>query len=115
MSSLAHPRIDLDAGHVSHISHLTRGETVPSNQRAAYSAGDRFIRTHNFGLVYNPAPPLEWVDGQATLESANQIADVVQSARLIYYFAGDQFTYTAAVLNECRRVCPRLNTPSLPI
>src|SRR5688572_13313562 len=111
MSILAPPRIYLDTGHIINISRLRNGETIPSNQRAAYSALDRFIRTHHFGLVYNPSAPLEWVDGQATLESANQIADVVQSARLTYYFAGDQFTYTAEVLNECRRVCPRLNTP----
>ncbi len=113
---LAPPKVYLDTGHLINIARLRRGEPIPNaSLRDAYTTLDSYIVKKHFGLIYNPAAPLDWVDGKATFASASEIADVIQSAKLQYYFIGDPFIYTAEVFQELNRIAPTVTVPTLAI
>ncbi len=115
-SVLTIPKIYLDSCHLINIAKVRKGDTsVPQNRRAAYARIDDFIRTHHFGLIFNPAAPIEWVDGNATLESAFEIANVVDSAALQYELEMDTFVYLREILNELHRLDPALSLPEYEI
>ena len=88
---------------------------MPENRREAYAQIDDFIRKQHFGLIFNPAAPIEWVDGNATLESALEIAQVVDSALLQYELEMDTFVYLHEVLKELHRLNPALSLPEYEI
>ena len=90
-SILEAPKLYLDTCHLINIAKVRRSDiSVPENRRSAYSQIDECIRSRHFGLIFNPAAPLEWVDGGATLETALEIADVVDSAKLQYEIEMDK-------------------------
>ena len=109
------PKVYLDTNHLIHIDKLRAGKAVPQKCRAAYELIDELIRKHQIGLVFNFMSPIEWLDGNATLDTARQLAAVVDSAKLQYYFEGDEFFLTAELVAECRRIDATLNLPLLEI
>ena len=110
------PRIYLDTCHLINIAKVRNAnDSVPENRRAAYAQIDDLIRNRHFGLIFNPAAPIEWVKGKATLESALEIASVVDSAILQYELETDTFVYLYEVLKELNRLNPTLSLPEYEI
>ncbi len=109
------PKIYLDTAHVVNIARLRNGEPVDERYRDAYALIDECITQRHFGLIFNPAAALEWLEGRATLRSAHQLADVFDSAKLVYCLEIDSVIFTAELLRECSRIHPGLNAPDLPI
>ena len=114
---LAAPKIYLDTCHLINIAKVRSGndQSVLESRWAAYARIDNLIRNCHFGLVFNPAAPLDWLNGNATLESALEIADVVDSAHLQYEFEVDTFVYLHEVLKELRRLDPDLSLPEYEV
>jgi len=93
---------------------VRRGEKLPPKQSAdAYRFLDRCITEH-YGVIFNPFAPIEWTEGNATEQSASQIAAVIDSAQLVYQWEMDQIVYLSEVLCECQRLDPSLQIPDLP-
>ena len=109
------PKLYLDTAHLINIGKRRCGEPLPAAVRDAYAYLDECIRVRHLGLIYSQPAALDWVDGDATLESAYQIADVLDSAKLRYFFEGDSFIYLHELLTECRRAEPSLKVPAVPI
>lgn len=105
------PKIFLDTAHLIKISKLRKGAELSEEIRSAYALIDESIRNWKCGLIFSPAGPMEWVDGDATLESAYEIADVVESAKLQYESEMDKFIYLRELLCEVKRVSPSLELP----
>jgi len=66
------------------------------------------------GLIFNPYAAMEWVERNATIERANEIAAVVDSARLKYMLEADYLVYTREILDQSREQNPSINVPDLP-
>ncbi len=105
------PKIYLDTNHLIQIARLRKGVAIPQEYEAAYKRIDECIRKQHFGIVFNPAAALEWVDGKATLETAYELADVVESAVLQYEIECDFHVYLYEVLKELKRIAPGLRLP----
>lgn len=109
------PKLYIDTNHLINIANVRDGRKLSTGQSSeAYSFIDKRIHQH-FGVIFNPFAPLEWVEGKATEESANQIAAVIDSAKLKYQLEEDSFVYTAEVLNECHQRDSSISVPKLPI
>lgn len=110
------PKLYLDTNHLINIAKLRKGDrSVSGNRKEAYSLIDDCIRRRHFGLILNPLAAMEWVDGNATLESANEIADVIDSAALQYELEADTAVYLHEVLKELKRLDSRLSLPEYEI
>jgi len=113
---LQSPKLYLDTNHLINIARVRKsGSLVSEGYREAYSLIDDCIRTRHFGLIFNPLATMEWVDGNATLESANEIADVIDSAALQYELEAHSFLYLHEVLRELKRLDPSLSLPEYEI
>ena len=110
------PRIYLDTSHLINVHKVRANKPLGSQEanRETYEALDDCIRNRHFGLIFNPAAPLEWIDGDATLKTAYEIAAVVDSAKLRYELSHDCFVWLQEVLAECRRLNPSIEVPDLP-
>jgi hypothetical protein len=109
------PRLFLDTNHLINIAKLRKGQPLPRGQSPdAYSLIDRCIALH-FGLIFLQAAPLDWVDGNATEDSAREIAQVVDSAKLRYFFESDTSVYLREILDECQRLHPEVKVPQFDI
>ena len=115
MSIIQPPKIFLDTNHLICIARHRKGIALPQNVKDSYSFIDRCIREWHFGLIFHPGSPLEWVDGNATLESALEIAAVVDSARLQYEIEVDHFVYLYEVLAEIHRIDASIRLPEFEI
>lgn len=109
------PKLYLDTAHLINIGKVRCGELVPAAVRDAYVYLDECIRIRHLGLIYSMPAALDWVDGSATIESAYKIADVLDSAKLRYFFEQDKFIFLQELLIECCRVEPNLKVPTIPI
>jgi len=108
------PKLYIDTNHLINIGKVRRNEKLPPKQSAeAYRFLDRCITEH-CGVIFNPFAPIEWTEGNATEQSARQIAAVIDSAQLVYQLEMDQFVYLSEVLCECKRLDPSLQIPELP-
>lgn len=108
------PKLYLDTGHLINIVRLRQGRELSEGQDpGAYSFLDECIKEY-LGIIFNPAAPLEWVDGEATKESANDIAAVIDSAKLSYLHEYDTCIYLAELLEECQRKNPTIAILNLP-
>jgi hypothetical protein len=109
------PRLFLDTNHLINIARLRKGKSLPRGQSPeAYSLIDQRIAEH-FGMVFLPSAALDWVDGNATEDSAREIAQVLDSAKLRYLFESDTSVYLREVLDECHRLHPELNVPQFDV
>lgn len=110
------PRLFLDTSHLINISNLRLGKFLRRPQSAdAYQRISDYITNYHFGLVFDPFSALEWVDKNATLETAIEIANVIDSAKLRYEFAGDTFAYQAEIIAELRRIDSSLQLPDFDV
>jgi hypothetical protein len=80
----------------------------------AYRYIDNGIKTY-YGIIFNPSATLEWIEGGATLASANQIAAVIDSAKLKYVLEADTFVYTREILDQCHQQDLNIQVPDFPI
>lgn len=109
------PRLFLDTNHLINIAQVRKGGSLPPGQSVeAYSLIDQCIAQH-FGLVFLQVAALDWVDGNATDESAREIAQVLDSARLLYLLESDTAVYLREILDECHRLHPELSTPQFDV
>ncbi len=111
------PKLYVDTAHLINIHRMRSGQTqsVPKQFWSAYNLLDECIRLKHFGVVFSILAPLDWIDGKATEESANEIASIIDSAKLHYLYEGDTWAYVAEVLRECTRLDSTLDLPDLPI
>lgn len=114
-SSAAPPKAYIDTNHLVNISRLRLGDSMSPAQRDAYRALDQALRQGRVGLIYSMPAALEWVEGNATRDSAKRIAAVVDSAQVRYFFEGDHFVFLHELLKEVARIEPALIVPSVPI
>jgi hypothetical protein len=115
MSIVEPLKLYLDTNHLINIAKVRKAAVIPDEVRTAYSAIDEYIRSWQVGLIFQPTTVLEWVDGNATIESANEIAEVVDSAKLQYEFDTDTFVYLHEVLRELKRLDSNLCLPDYEI
>jgi hypothetical protein len=67
------------------------------------------------GLIFNPIATMDWIDGKATLQSASDIAAVIDSARLKYTMPETvELIYVHEILDQCRKQNPNIKVPDLP-
>lgn len=109
------PKLYLDTNHLINIAKVRKGTPIRDEVRNAYTAIDEYIRGRHVGLIFEPTRALEWVEGSATLESATEIADVIDSAKLQYEIEFDMIVYLREVLTELKRLDPSLCLPEYEI
>lgn len=109
------PKLYLDTNHLINIAKVRKGAPVRNEVRAAYLVIDEYIRSRHVGLIFEPTMAIEWVDGNATIDSANEIADVIESAKLQYEIEFDTFVYLREVLSELNRLDSTLCLPEYEI
>ena len=81
----------------------------------SYSSIDGYLRSGCFGIIFSPAAPFDWVDGKATIESAKEIAEVVDSARLQYEIEKDSFVFLHEIQAELRRLERDIRLPNFDV
>jgi hypothetical protein len=110
VSILLPPKIYLDTNHLIGIARVRK-----SGGATPYSCIDRYLRDGCLGVIFSPAAPLDWVDGKATVESAKEIAAVVDSARLQYEIEKDSFVFLHEIQAELRRIEPTIRLPDFDV
>lgn len=110
MDILLPPKIYLDTNHLIGITKARN-----STSTSAYSFIDSHLRQGTLGIIFSPAAPLDWVDGKATVESAKEIAEVLDSARLQYEIEMDSFVFLYEILAELRRIDPSMRLPEFDV
>jgi len=104
------PKMYLDTNHLINITKARRCASA-----GAYSTLDGYLRSGCVGIVFSPAAPLDWVDGKATVESAKELAEVVDSARLQYEIEKDSFVFLHEIQAELRRLEPSIRLPDFDV
>lgn len=108
------PEIYLDTNHLINIAKLRKGQRLQSQKTEEnYRCIDEYIKCCG-ALIFNPYAALEWVERNATIESASEIASVVDSAKLKYMLDADYLVYTHEVLDQCCKQDRKLKVPHLP-
>jgi hypothetical protein len=109
------PKIYLDTNHLINIAKVRRGQQPqPSQSDDDYRRMDECIKSY-CGLIFNPYAALEWVEGNATKESASDIAAIVDSAQVKYMIEADYLgVYTQEVLAQCQKQKSDICVPNLP-
>ena len=108
------PKIYLDTNHLINIANVRkRREPQPGRSDEEYRRIDEYIKSY-CGLIFNPYAALDWVERNATEESASEIAAVVDSAKLKYHLEADYLVYTREVLDQCCKQDHKLKVPALP-
>jgi predicted nucleic acid-binding protein len=110
MNILLPPKIYLDTNHLIGITKARQSAST-----TAYSSIDGYLRNGYVGIIFSPAAPLDWVDGKATIESAKEIAEVVDSARLQYEIEKDSFVFLHEIQAELRRLEPGIRLPDFDV
>jgi len=105
----------LDTNHLINISKVRNNKQLPDGQSVeSYTYIDNCIKSW-CGLIFNHISPIEWLEGAATLESAEKIAAVIESAKLKYLLTPDYLIFTREILDECLRINPTLKVPKYPV
>ncbi|HCO94224.1 MAG TPA: hypothetical protein DIU00_09780 [Phycisphaerales bacterium] len=108
------PKIYLDTRDLINIARVRKGnKPQPCGSEEDYLCIDECIKAY-CGLIFNPYAALEWVEGNATKESASGIAAVVDSAQVKYMIDADYLVYTQEVLAQCHNQNPYIDVPDLP-
>jgi len=109
------PKIYLDTNHLIYISDVRKGKKLPEGlSEKDYNRLDEYMKSC-CGIIFNLAATLEWVEGNATENSASEIAAVVDSAKLKFLFEADYLVYTQEILEQCQKQNSDIQVPSLPI
>ena len=117
MKIITPPKLYLDTNHLCSITKVRSGRhsVLPPKFQDAYAVLNSLIVQGRVGLIFQMMAALEWVGGDATLDSAYEIADVFETAPLSYQVEGDTFVFTAELLNECHRLQPFLKVPQFDV
>mgnify|MGYP001035773069 CR=1 FL=1 len=109
------PKIYLDTNHLINIAKVRKGQQLQSSQSEDdYRCIDECVKSY-CGLIFNPYAALEWVEGNATEETASDIAAVVDSAQVKYMIDADYLgVYTQEVLAQCQKQKSDIHVPDLP-
>jgi hypothetical protein len=109
------PRIYLDTNHLINIAMVRKGnKPQPASSEEDYHNIDKFIKSCGC-LIFNPYAVLEWVEGKATIDSAREIAAVVDSAKVKYELEADYIVYTREILDQCHQQDQDIRIPDFPI
>jgi hypothetical protein len=109
------PKVYLDTNHLINVSKVRKGQRLQTSETEEnYRRIDEYIKSY-CALIFNPYAALEWVERNATAESASEIAAVVDSAKLKYLLEADYLVYTCEVLDQCRKQDQKLKVPALPL
>jgi len=109
------PRIYLDTNHLINIAKVRKGnKPQPASSEEDYRNIDKFIKSCGC-LIFNPYAALEWVEGRATIDSAREIAAVVDSAKVKYELEADYIVYTREILDQCHQQGQDIRIPDFPI
>ncbi|MFN0017003.1 MAG: hypothetical protein ACKVP0_02020 [Pirellulaceae bacterium] len=104
------PKIYLDT---NHLINITKARQCAST--SAYSTLDGYLRSGCVGIIFSPAAALDWVDGNATVETAKKLAEVVDSARLQYEIEKDSIVFLHEIQAELRRLEPTILLPDFDV
>ncbi len=109
------PKIYLDTNHLIYITRVRKGQKLPQGQSEEdYKHLDECIRSY-CGLIFNPIATMDWIDGRATLQSASDIASVIDSAFIKYTMHERvELIYVHEILDQCRKQNPNIRVPDLP-
>jgi len=109
------PKIYLDTNHLIYIATVRSGQRLPNGLSAeVYKKLDEYIKSY-CGLIFNPIATMDWIDGKATLQSASDIASVIDSALFKYTMPETvELIYVHEILDECRKQNPNIKVPELP-
>mgnify|MGYP001614122725 CR=1 FL=1 len=108
------PKIYLDTNHLINVADVRKGKKLPPGQSEdCYRSLDDCIRSY-CGLIFNPYAALEWVEGNASIRRAREIAAVVDSAQVKYLIDADYLVYTTEIIELCRNIDTGLRAPDLP-
>jgi len=107
------PKLYLDTNHLINIARIRGGDSLGSSEkyRHDYIFIYKCIRDAACAIVFNFFSPLEWIEGEATEESALQLASIFDTAECIYQLEADVFIYLSEVLDECRRLNSKITLP----
>ncbi len=109
------PKIYLDTRDLINIAQVRKGnKPQPASSEEDYRNIDKFIESCGC-LIFNPYAALEWVEGRATIDSAREIAAVVDSAKVKYVFEADYIVYTREILDQCHQQGQDIRIPDFPI
>lgn len=110
-------KVYVDTNHLVNLVRLRHAVSLGTAEkyRSAYETLDKAISGGALGLIFNLCGPLEWVDDRATVESAREIAAVVESSPLVYLLEEDRFVFLHELLGEIARLDPTLKLPHLPL
>ena len=109
------PKIYLDTRDLINIAKVRKGEKPqPPESEENYRKIDKCIKSYGC-LIFNPYAALEWVEGNATIDSARWIAAVVDSAKVKYKFEADYIVYTREILDQCHQQDQSIQVPDFPI
>jgi hypothetical protein len=109
------PKIYLDTRDLINIAKVRKGEKPqPPESEENYCNIDKCIKSYGC-LIFNPYATLEWVEGNATIDSARWIAAVVDSAKVKYKFEADYIVYTREILDQCHQKDQSIRVPDFPI
>jgi len=109
------PKIYLDTNHLINISRVNIGASLGSAEkyREDYIYINKCIQEAKCAIVFNLSSPLEWVEGNATEQTARQIASIFDKAECIYQAAADTIIYAVETLKECKRIEPSISFPEI--
>ncbi len=108
------PKFYFDTNHLINIAKVRMGKELPVGQSEDdYERIDDFIKSC-CGIIFNPYAALEWVEGNATKDSASDIAAVIDSAQVKYMIEADYLVFTQEILALCHKQGQDLNVPGLP-
>jgi len=108
------PKIYLDTRDLINIAEVRKGnKPQPPESEENYCNIDKCIKSYGCP-IFNPYSTLEWVEGNATKESARGIAAVVDSAKVKYIIDSDYIVYTSEVLEQCQKQVSNIKLPNLP-
>ncbi len=108
------PKIYLDTCHLIYITKVRKGAKLKGLSEKDYERLDECIKSC-CGLIFNPAQTMDWIKGKATEQSINEIAAVIDSAKLKYTMPTEVLgVCTQETLLQCKKQNPDIRIPDLP-
>ena len=98
-----------------YIATVRKGQKLPEGQSEdVYKRLDKFIRSY-CGLIFNPVATMDWVNGNATMQSVSSLAEVIDSAFLRYIMPEpNNLVFTYEILKQCQERDLKIQVLDLP-
>ena len=111
------PLIHLDTNHLINIARMRNSKSLDSAEqhREAYKTISDWILGGTCSLTFYPVLLIEWLDGCANDQNAEEIAAVLDSAQNLVRVEMSFFTFKLEILAAVRQRFPQLPVRSVPI